>query len=59
MRGFKHRNLSVLSSTNCRILCALLTACHRFSFSHIALLCSISRASQDVKIATQSRVICH
>jgi hypothetical protein len=42
---------SALSSLICRIWLALLASWLRYSFGYIALLCALSRASQEVKIA--------
>ena len=42
---------SALSSLICLIWLALLASWLRCSFAYIALLCALSRASQEVKIA--------
>ena len=43
-----------MSHRKCHSLLVLLASWHRYSFGHIALLCSLNRALQEAKITAQS-----
>jgi len=52
-KGILGQPPSVLSSLNCRISLALLASWLCYSFSYIVLLCALSRALQETKIAAR------